>query len=152
MAIRLEASVVAKCSPEHAWSKFQDLEQWGWWNRLIGQTRWLEGQPWRVGSRFLLEFVRPRAFTVRPVVIHSTPPNRIAWRGKGKLITGEHWFSFELQPDGTTLLKTWEDFSGLGTIFFSAKIEREITRMYTDWLAALKTEAEQIARDERARA
>ena len=87
----------------------------------------------------------------KPVIIESAPPNKVAWVGKGKGVTGEHWFSFELQPDGTTLMKTWEEFSGLTTIFLGNGLRQGIVKMYQEWLEALKFEAERIAREEKAR-
>jgi hypothetical protein len=151
MPVTLEYSITAKCTPEQAWKKFGALEQWAWWNRVVGKTQWLEGQPWAQGSRFLLQLVRPRSVTFRPVVIESAPPSRIGWRGTSLLVTGKHWFSFEPQPDGTTLLKTWEEFSGPATMFWGNKTKSDIIEMYADWLGALKAEAEKIAREELAR-
>jgi hypothetical protein len=151
MAFTLEYSTVAKCRPEHIWQKFQKLEEWAWWNRVIGQARWLEGQPWQKGSRFLMELVRPRVIKFEPVITVSEPPNRICWVGKGKGVTGEHWFTFEEQPDGTTLLKTWENFSGLSSIFFGSGTKAKIVDMYKIWLDRLKEESEKIAREELAR-
>ena len=151
MATRLEYSVTAKCKPEHVWQKFHKLEEWPWWNRVIGQVRWLEGQPWQKGSRFLMEMVYPRKMSFKPRIVESAPPNKLAWVGKVNGVTGEHWFSFEAQADGTTVIKTWEDFSGLMTVFLTASIKKSIIATWANWLDALKTEAEKIAREELAR-
>jgi hypothetical protein len=150
MSIHLEYSTTAKCRPEHIWRKFEDLDQWAWWNKVISRSRWLEGQPWQKGSRFEMELVRPRTMKFKPVIIESAPPNKVAWVGKASGLTGEHWFSFELQPNGTTLMKTWEDFSGLATLAFRNGTRQGIVRMYQEWFDALKFEAERIAREERA--
>lgn len=151
MPITLEYSTVAKCRPEHVWQKFQKLEEWAWWNRVIGQARWLSGQPWQKGSQFYMELVRPIDMKFKPVVTTSEPPAKICWVGKGRGVTGEHWFSFEAQPDGTTLIKTWENFSGLSTIFFGSGTRKKIVDMYKIWLDRLKEESEKIAREELAR-
>ena len=151
MAIRLEYSVTAKCTPQQAWKKFEALEHWSWWTRGIAQARWVEGQPWQKGSRFLMQVLQPRNVTFRPVILESDPPRKVGWVGKAAGITGEHWFSFEPQSDGTTMLKTWEDFSGWVTIFWTNGIRKSIVAMYAEWLEALKAEAEKIAREEQAR-
>ena len=151
MAIRLEYSVTAKCKPEHVWKKFEKLEEWAWWNPVIGQTRWLEGQRWQNGGRFLFELLRPRRMTFKPVIIESAPPNRIAWVGRAAGFKGEHWFSFEEQADGITAVKTWETLSGLMTLFMGSGTQSKLVKMYEQWLEALKTEAEKIAREEFAR-
>ncbi|MGZ4812042.1 MAG: hypothetical protein ACXVZI_04685, partial [Terriglobales bacterium] len=63
----------------------------------------------------------------------------------------EHWFSFEAQSDGTTLIKTWEDMSGLVAALFGNGMKQALLAMHKDWLEALKAEAEKIAREEMAR-
>jgi hypothetical protein len=151
MAIRLEYSLTAKCRPEHVWQKFQKLEEWPWWNRVIGQARWISGPPWQKGSRFHMELVYPRKAKLDVVIVEAAPPGRIAWVGKGIGFKGEHWFSFEPQADGSTLIKTWEDFSGILATFFGGTLKQAALASYKDWLQALKTEAEKIARDEHAR-
>ena len=99
----------------------------------------------------MFEMLRPRHMTFRPVVIKSAPPNQIAWVGKAIGFRGEHWFSFEGQADGTTLLKTWEIFSGPLTMFLGAGSQKKIVDFYADWLGALKEESEKIAREALAR-
>ena len=152
MGFRLEASTVAKCRPEHVWQKFEKVEQWAWWNRVVAQARWVNGQPWQKGSVFFMEIVKPKNFKVKPVVLEAAAPNKVGWVGTSFGFRGEHWFTFEPQPDGTTLLKTWEDVSGFATAFFSADFKQGLTRMHQEWLDLLKAEAEKIAREELARA
>jgi hypothetical protein len=151
MAIRLEYSVTAKCRPEHVWQKFEKLEQWSWWNRVISQTKWLEGQPWRKGSRFLLGLARPINKDIPVEILECAAPQKVGWVGKFLGIRAEHWFSFEPQADGTTLMETWEDFSGPGTIFFGNGRREDVVKVYAAWFEALKFEAERIAREEAAR-
>ena len=151
MSTRLEYSITAKCRPEHIWKKFESLDQWAWWNKVIARARWTEGQPWQKGSQFELEFIRPKTLKLKSEVIESATPNRIGWRHSGGL-SGEQHFSFELQSDGdTTVLKTWQDLTGLRTLLFGNGARQEFVKMYEAWLEALKFEAERIAREERAR-
>ncbi len=151
MAVKLEYSTTAKCKPEHAWRKFEKVEEWAWWNPVIGQARWLEGERWQRGGRFLFQLTKPRVTTFKPVIIESAIPHRIAWMGKVPGFKGEHWFSFEEQADGATLLRTWEIFSGVIALFLGQGTRLKIVSMYHDWMEALKVEAEKIAREEFAR-
>jgi hypothetical protein len=151
MPTRLEYSVTAKCKPEHVWQKFQKLEEWPWWNRVVGQAKWLGGKPWEKGSQFLMDLVYPRKVSFRPVILESAPPNKVGWVGKTTGFTGEHWFSFEPQADGSTLIKTWEDISGWATAFFGSGTKQSLLAMHRDWLESLKAEAEKIAREEYAK-
>ncbi len=151
MAIRLEYAISAKCRPEQAWEKFSKIEQWPWWSPVIGKAKWVEGQPWQVGSRFYMEVGRPKTCAVKAVITESAPPNRMAWRARFTGATAQHWFSFEPQPDGSTLLKTWEDFHGWGTLFMTGGIREDTVQIYKIWFDALKFEAERIAREQLAR-
>lgn len=151
MANRLEYSTTAHCKPEHVWAKFEKLEEWAQWNPVIGAASWIEGHRWQKGGRLFFQLMKPRVMRFKPVMIESRPPHRVAWVGTAPGFKGEHWFSFEAQPDGTTLLKTWEDFSGLVTVFFGPGTRRRLVAMYQAWLEALKAEAEKVAQAEHAR-
>ncbi|MGH9602761.1 MAG: SRPBCC family protein [Terriglobales bacterium] len=151
MAFTLEYSTVAKCKPEHVWKFFSNMEQWSWWNRVLGNCYWLNGQPWQKGSRFHMELLKPRNMKFEPEILECTPPHKVGWVGRKPGFVGEHWFSFEEQPDGTTVMKQWENFSGIGTLFFGDGSRKKIVDMYAAWFEALKFEAERLAREEKAR-
>jgi hypothetical protein len=151
MGFRLEYELAAKCRPEHIWQKFEKLEQWAWWNRVIAQSKWLHGQPWEKGSRFLLGLARPTAINIPVVILECSPPQKVGWVGRFWGVRGEHWFHFEPQVDGTTRMKTWEDFSGWGTLFLGNGRREGVRQSYKEWFEALKVEAERIAREEAAR-
>ncbi len=150
MAIRFEYSVAAKCKPEHVWKKFEKLEEWPWWNRAVNDTRWINGPPWQRGSQFNMQLVYPAKMKFKPVVLECSPPHTVGWVGNAAGLAGEHWFSFELQGDGT-LIKTWETLRGWKTVFIGAGRKKALLAMHRDWLEALRTEAEKIAREEYAR-
>ncbi len=151
MAVRLEYSATTKARPEHIWKAFEKLEQWAWWNPAIGKTKWTSGQPWQKGSHFDMQLERPFRKTFDCEVLDASPA-KVGWRGAGPLFRAEHWFSFEVQTDGTTLMKTWEDFSGLATMFFGSAMKGSIVGIYKIWFERLALEAEKIAREELARA
>jgi len=98
-----------------------------------------------------MELARPMRFKVTPVVIASEAPNKIGWVGKKAGFSGEHWFSFELQPNGSTLMRTWEDVSGLVTMFITKRRQQALANVHKTWMEALKFEAERIAREQFAR-
>jgi hypothetical protein len=152
MSINLEYSATAKCRPEHIWKVFEKLEQWAWWNPGIGRTKWTSGEPWQKGSHFDMELERPRRLKFDCEVLEPSIPNKVGWRGKGHMTIGEHWFSFEEQPSGTTLLKTWETLSGFGSMFIGKGMQQKTLDSYKLWFERLAAEAEKIAREELARA
>ena len=145
MAISVEHSVTAACTPQHAWKAFNNLERWPGWNPVVAEARWLEGAPWQAGSRFRLELARPANLTLEPVITEAAPPHRIAWDGSGPLLSGRNEFTFQAQPDGATLLRVTGEFSGFGTMFWGDRLQRAVTEMFAEWLDALKAEAEKTA-------
>lgn len=151
MSLRLEYSTTAKATPAQLWEKFAKVEEWAWWNPVFAQAKWESGAPWKKGSRLRMEFARPMTLKVVAEVIAADAPHRVAWVGKAKGTRGEHWFSFESQVDGPTTVKTWEDFSGITSVFIGAGKKKQIVQMYETWLTRLKEEAEKIAREQLAR-
>ena len=75
----------------------------------------------------------------------QAPPGYVHWIGKTTAITVEQWFSFEQQPDGTTLVKTWQEFSGPASFVFGEGVRTAITNIYVDLFRSLKEEAEKRA-------
>lgn len=150
MSVKLEHSVTAKCKPEHAWQKFQKLDEWSWWNRAVGASKWIDGQPWQPGSRFQLELAYPKKMTFKSVITESAAPQSIAWKGEGGGIAGTMRFRFE-PAEGGTVLKSEADFSGWKTMLGAGGIQDALRKSFEEWLSALKTEAEKIAREELAR-
>lgn len=142
---RLEYQTVAKCRPQHVWQVFAELVRWSQWNPVIGKSHWISGEPWKLGSKFFMEILKPRRMTFKPVINEINAPNRVAWTGKVPGFKGTHWHEFTAQADGTTLVKTWEEFSGLATVFFSSKMKKRLIDMYAAWLASLAAEAERLA-------
>lgn len=146
MPFRLEYSTVAECTPQDVWAAFCHVENWPTWSSVLSDTRWIEGEPWIPGSRFHMQILQPVPVTFRPEVLECSPPNRVHWTGGSSGINAEQWFSFELQPDGKTEMKTWQEFTGPATFMFGERIRRAITNIYVDLFRSLKAEAEKIAR------
>lgn len=148
---RLEYQTIANCNPDQVWQVFADLNRWSQWNPVIGQSYWISGEPWKLGSKFFMEILQPRRMTFKPVINEISAPNRVAWTGKSPGFKGTHWHEFIEQPDGTTLIKTWEEFSGFGTLFLGISMRRQLLDMYAVWINALGREAEMIANSSKAR-
>lgn len=144
--MRLEYATVANCKPEHIWKAFQHVEEWPRWSSVIANTGWTEGQPWAAGSRFQMQILQPLPVTFRPRIIEVAPPGYVHWIGETTALNAEQWFSFKEQPDGTTLIKTWQEFSGPASFMFGESVRTAITNIYVDLFRSLKEEAEKNAR------
>lgn len=148
MSVTVEHSVTAKCKPEHAWQKFQKLEEWPWWNRVIGRATWIDtSSAWQPGSRFVLDLAYPKRISMKPVVSENNVPRTIAWKSEGDSVR----FDFDPQGEGETVLKASAEFSGFKTVFGGASLRNAMQQAFHEWLTALKSEAEKIAREEFAR-
>ncbi len=146
--MRLEYSTVANCKPEHIWQAFQHVEEWPNWSSVLSNTHWLEGEPWATGSKFQMQILQPIPVTFRPEIMECAPPGFVHWIGKTTAITAEQWFSFETQPNGTTLIKTWQEFSGPASFMFGESVRMAITNIYVDLFRSLKEAAEKRAHAE----
>lgn len=151
MSVKVEHSVTAKCKPEHAWQKFQKAEEWPWWNRVIGQAKWTDSQPWQKGARFSLEIAYPRRVAFKAAVTDNSAPQRISWSLDGGGLRGSMRFRFEPAGEGNTELKADCEFSGWKTALSGGSIEQDFRKAFDEWLNALKVEAEKIAREQFAR-
>ena len=143
--IRFEYQIVAKCRPEHVWQVFADIDRWALWNPVIDKAHWLSGEPWQLGSRFFMQIVMPRRIKFQPTINEINAPNRVAWTGTAPGFKGTHWHEFTLQPDGTTIIKTWEEFSGFLSLAVGLTMKSKLIHMYAVWLNALGSEAEKLA-------
>ncbi len=144
--MRLEYSTICNCTPAHIWQAFQHVESWPKWSSVIANTQWLEGEPWRPGAKFQMQILQPIPVMFRPEVMECAPPGFVHWIGKTTALTAEQWFSFEAQPDGTTVMKTWQDFTGPASFMFGESVKTAITNIYVDLFRSLKEEAEKNAR------
>jgi len=151
MSVKVEHSVTAKCKPEHAWQKFERMEEWPWWNRVIGSGKWTSGKAWQSGSRFALELAYPKKFSLNCTVTDNAVPQGITWKADGGGMSGVMWFRFEPQGDGATVLRGDAEFSGWKTAIGAPGIQDAFRKVFTERLDALKTEAEKISRETYAR-
>ncbi len=142
MAVRLEYETVARCTAERVWETFREVWAWKRWNASIGDVRWLNGEPWQVGSRLVMEMVQPRPMALESEVAENAAPGLVRIKGKVMGVNAEHSFAFEQQADGTTKMRTWQVLSGPATIFISEKMKKMATEMFAQWFEAVRREAE----------
>jgi hypothetical protein len=104
-------SAVIPVEPERLWALWSRVEDWPRWEWMgSADARWLEGEPWRVGSRLR---VGHRPWTFDCVVVEADPPRQVSWEGRGLGFHGRHRFRFAPHPRGT-LVEQRETFTGRG--------------------------------------
>jgi len=115
-------SLPVPASPERVWAAWSRVEDWPRWDWMgSADARWLEGEPWTLGSRLR---VGHRPWTFDCVLVEARPPERVAWVGRGARIEGRHTFCFLPHPDGC-LVEMSETFTGPG-----ARMLRPLVRWF----------------------
>lgn len=146
MSLTFEYATTARCSPEHIWQVFQDIERWPRWDpQAVELARWISGEPWAKGSRFEIKITKPLAYTITPELLDVDPPIFIHWRGKGSGITGEQFFIFKPLPEGHTEMRTLQAFSGAPVKIFAKRIRQPILDGIEHMFNRIKSEAEEHA-------
>lgn len=136
---RLDTTIHIAAPPARVWAVLADLPGWADWNPFI---RSISGT--LTPGATLSATMHPRGrrpMTLRPVVIHAEPGERLVWRGHlpvPGLFEGTH--SLVLTRDGTgTRLDHAESFRGLLVAFLRAGSFRAD---FDAMNAALRTRAE----------
>ncbi len=83
---------------EHVWKTLTNSRKWGAIPALaqwFGHVEWLEGEPWHVGSRLLIEHYWPEQRYVRLVVLSFHPPEEFAWIGHDRGLTAHQQVQLE---------------------------------------------------------
>lgn len=146
MSIKLEYSTTAQCNPESVWQAFTEVEQWPEWSQLFSKASWIEGKPWQLGSKLLLEVSQPSA-KVKATVSEVAAPRQATWTGHVMGVTIEHRFEFIGQPDGSTLMQSSIDLSGPATFFINSDMQKKGLEMFSQWFDAMKAQAEKVAEE-----
>jgi hypothetical protein len=113
MESRVEYSVTAPGTPAQLWEAFCDL------TRLLGrelysEARFVQGEPWRVGSRIRYVIERPVKATVSAVVTLCEPAVKVGLLNHALGITAQQLVTFTPLPDSTRVTMIM-DFVGEST-------------------------------------
>jgi Polyketide cyclase / dehydrase and lipid transport len=142
MSIKLEYSTTAQCKPESVWQAFTEVDRWPEWSDLFAKASWVEGDPWQLGSKLLLEVGQPAA-KVKATVSESAAPNRATWSGNVMGVTIEHRFEFLPEPEGT-LMQSKIELSGPATFFINGDMQKKGLEMFSNWFDSMKAQAEKL--------
>lgn len=149
MSLKLEYATVARCGPQHIWTVFQKIEQWPRWDpQAIRDVKWVSGEPWTKGARFEISLLKPLAYTIRPEILEVDPPIYLHWRGKGSGVTGEQYFIFKPLPDGTTEMRTLQEYSGAPILLLGGRVRQSILDGVEHLFGRIRQEAEARAASE----
>jgi uncharacterized damage-inducible protein DinB len=147
MSLNIEYAAVAKCTPEHVWQVFENIELWSRWDPdAIRDVHWVSGEPWTKGAKFSIEMLKPMPFKLTPEILDATPPFYVHFRGQGSGVTGDQHYIFRWIPEQqATELRTLQEFSGAPLIFFGDRIKPALEKGIAHLFARVIQEAEALA-------
>jgi hypothetical protein len=97
-------------SRESVWNTLTNSQKWRNIPMLadwFGHVEWFEGEPWRVGSRILIEHYWPARRDVRLVLVSIKPPEEFAWIGHDRGLTAhQHTYVEKIDERSCTLSST----------------------------------------------
>ncbi len=147
MSLNIEYAAVAKCTPEHIWKVFENIELWSRWDPdAIRNVHWVSGEPWTKGAKFSIEMLKPMSFKLTPEVLDATPPFYVHFRGQGSGVTGDQHYIFRwMSEQQSTELRTLQEFSGAPLLFFGDRIKPALEKGIAHLFASVIQEAEALA-------
>lgn len=145
----VDTSIAIDAPPARVWRILIDLRAYPEWNRFLAipEGECQLGREVNVRARLYQRFVLP----FRARFVEVDPPRRLRWVGGlpiPGLFQGNH--GFEIEPDGAggSLLRQYEDFSGLLVPLIGGWLAGRSKPGFETMNAALKERAE---REERGR-
>jgi hypothetical protein len=133
MLPRVEYSVTAPVSVDAAFQAFQDLERL-LHRGIYDEASWVEGVPWKVGSRLRYVVVKPVPATVAAVVTSISPPRAIGLLNHGLGVTAEQNVSFGPDLKGGTRVRMITEFIGQSSDLSESAVQEAITFLTRDAL------------------
>ena len=136
MLSRIEYSVVVPVPPVAAFRAFCDLDRL-LHRGIYEEASWIEGPPWKVGSRIRYTVSAPMHATILSVVTSCDPPRSVGILNHALGITAEQNVAFVPdQKRGTRVLMT-TDFVGKSPDVSETVIQQAITFFTRDALDSM---------------
>jgi hypothetical protein len=130
---RFQYSVTTKACPRRAWAVFSDWTKWNSFANIYGEVKWLEGEPWNVGSRMEIEVLRPVEVVIDHLIICCEPGREIGWIDRALGITIAQWVEFEKQGADRTRINTWGEISPSGAKVGGRTVEQLVSTFIETW-------------------
>src|SRR5271169_2262676 len=108
---RFQYSITTKASAEKAWEVFSDWGRWNSFANIYGELRWIQGEPWKIGSRMEIEVLKPVEVVINHLIICCEPAREVGWIDRALGITIGQWVEFEKQADDRTRITTWGEIA-----------------------------------------
>jgi hypothetical protein len=145
---RIEHSVVVTCGIEAAFHLYTDYNFWRH-RSVFGDLRWVDGEPWKQGSRMQVEIKGPFWFTANEVVVRHSPFEHVGFISHGMGVTIEHNVYFSREPGGGgTLIRVEIQVGGPTAFVLGFAVAPTLEAISREQFAAFKQECDAMTASE----
>ncbi len=140
----VEFQVVVDCAVERIFSIYSDLD---WWRhrKMFSDIRWMQGEPWKEGSRMRIETRTPIRTAIDQVVLEFQPNQSVVYISHVLGITSESRIQFIPVSAIRTVIKVKLQMVGTVSRVLGFAVEPTIERAAKDFFDELRRDAETIA-------
>jgi hypothetical protein len=144
MLPRIEHSVTVRVPVDAAFKAFLDLERL-LHRGIYDEVSWVEGVPWKVGSRLRYVVVQPVRTNISAVVISTSPPHAISLLNHALGVTAEQNVYFGPDPKGGTRVSMTIDLVGRSSELSEKAVHDAVTFLTRDSLDTLAILCQRLA-------
>lgn len=127
-----------ECDRETAWRIFTDWESWrnvGAW----GDIRWTQGEPWKKGSKRIVEVKLPFVYPVEQTVTAVEPAEHVTLLGHGAVYTSISAHRFRDLGANATEFSVTIEIEGAAADFFGKAFEEIIPKTIQQLIDDMKS-------------
>ena len=126
------------------WRDIPGLADW------FGHVEWFEGEPWKVGSRLLIEHYWPSQRDVRLVLVSFRAPEEFAWIGHDRGLTAHQHIHVEAISEHSCRITSTMSYASDANIFEVPEVDPMAERLLTTFLDAIADHIEGPAKKRQA--
>ena len=119
------------------WRMIPGLADW------FGHVEWFEGEPWKAGSRVLIEHFWPVRRDVRLVLVSCNPPGEFAWIGHDRGLTAHQHVRIEELDANSCRVTSTMSYASNAEIFEVPEADPMAERLLRTFLDAIADYVEQ---------
>jgi hypothetical protein len=142
---RFQYCVLTKASRATAWALYLDWQKWRAYTEILGEMKWIRGEPWTIGSELEIELLRPFRATVQHSITLFQALREIAWIDRALGITISQWLNFEDRAQGGTQIYTEGDISPSGAVIKGTSVDRLIRAFTETWFENFRMACDKLA-------
>jgi hypothetical protein len=142
--VKIPYEAKSSATPELLWQALSQTERWPNWSNLISGVSWVQGEPWKAGSRLQIEGKDMR-FKLGITVTEVAAPRRFSSEAKVMGFGFKHLLSFNTMPDGTSQIASGIEISGPAVFLISEEKKRKGLELFSEWINGLRCHAESLS-------